>query len=150
QTAALRRRTPMTATVESVEFLTPWVEDRSDPSARVRYVRVDGRRFEVRNVSGAGWYLHVRPAENRWFVGAMANWNDWAGVAAAARKCVADEAGDWNDWAGVAAAARKCVADEARVAARLEQRLAMRRPCEGCGAAPYEACDPFCLSHEKD
>ena len=88
---------------ESVEFLSPWMEDRSDPSARVRYVRVDGRRFEVRNVSGAGWYLHVRPAENRWFVGAMAN---------------------WNDWAGVAAAARKCVADEARAAARLEQRLA--------------------------
>jgi len=116
-----------TAAKHGVTILSPWEYDPHayDPSVRRRFIEFADRRFVLYDHLGPGFPTVIRPVDNPHLVSDTADWDDWASVARAARRIVAFES-------------------------ERAYRLAMRRPCEGCGAAPYEACGPFCLSHEED
>lgn len=73
-----------TAAAHNVEMVSDWMKDPKayDPSAIMRWVRVDGVQFTLRSVMGYGWPVCIKRGGEH--VG-MAGWENWAEVAEVGR-----------------------------------------------------------------
>lgn len=60
-----------------------WRRDEAafDPCRRIMTVTYEAKAYEVSNISGPGWYMHIRQqgASIDGYIG-MANWEDWPDV----------------------------------------------------------------------
>lgn len=77
-----------TASTQGIEFVSGWQRDPMayDPSAILRWVKVDGVQFTLRSVMGYGWPVCIKRGGQH--VG-MADWDNWSQLVEVGRKHLA-------------------------------------------------------------